>query len=173
MRLRYGLAVVAMSAAACGADGPGDLIDGFPPAQQETVRRSSWRAWPLSVVVGTLGCDRDAVVFRAAGTTYAVNDAARARGFAALDPILMPAPSPKPSNPLSRITQQDRTKIFEEASACGDRGCESQIRARYRLSEAELEQVKVEGRERVWPPLKRQPASTKLLLDRGLLLCSK
>ena len=155
-----------------------DPIQGFPAAQQQTITRGGVdKNWPLTVGRGTLGCLSGAVVFRFNGASYAVNDAARAQGFASIEPLLEVQPSRGPSNPLGRLTQDVRMQIFAESAACEARGgseqheCIRGIRARHRLSEADLKQIMDEGRERSWAPLRREKADLKPLVDRGLKLC--
>jgi hypothetical protein len=174
--------ILAVALLCCACGGQRDLsdpIDGFPASQQETIaRRTIDKDWPLTVGRGTLGCLSDAVVFRANGVNYAVNDAARAMGFASIDPIRGSRPSPPPSNPLGRIVQDERMKVFAELSACGSltplesqNDCTRRLGARYRLNDAELRQIAAEGTERFWPPLQRPKADLQLLTDRGAKLC--
>ena len=51
------------------------------------------KTWPFTVTQGELRCDRDAVTFKAHGTTYAVNGTAGSRGFPRIDPIWRPNPN--------------------------------------------------------------------------------
>ena len=61
-----------------------DPIPEVPRQQQRTVDRSEFRwQWPFTVGTGTLGCVDGAIVFRSAGTNYALNPW---RGRGALPP---------------------------------------------------------------------------------------
>jgi len=167
--------VLLTSLAACGGAPPiTDPIPGIPPAQQRVIARYEldWQ-WPLTVGVGTLGCDSGAVVFRTGGSSYAVNDAARARGFASIEPIHLTQAQGLPSNPLKGVNQDRRMQIFRESTACSDADarCRQQVRARYGLSEADLKQVDFEGVERLWPPLASKRKDLGRLVDAGLKLC--
>ena len=175
---RWGvLWIVAVAFPACGGDradrGVDNPVAGMPLNQQRTISRQEMpRVWPLSVGVGTLACDRSAVVFHHAGVTYALNDAARSRGFAAVDSIQLNR-HPPPSNPLTRITQHERMLIFAKASACATTaGCIERIRDTHRLSDAELTQIQAEGAERRWPPLVPERIPLNPLIDAGLALCN-
>jgi hypothetical protein len=170
---------VSVACAGCGesvnrqADEIQDPIPDVPLSQQLTImRRAVDQEWPLTVGKGTLGCDSGAVVFRAGGTTYAVNDTARARGFAPIGPIHAPAPSPPPTNPLKSRTQGERMQIFAELHKCGAvTDCALFVGAKFRLTPAELRLVGSEGNERSWPPLEQQKANLQPLIDRGMKLC--
>lgn len=160
---------------ACSSQPPAgsDPIQGFPPAQQVTITRAAVeKDWPLTVGKGTLGCQAGAVVFRANGVSYAVNDAAGAQGFASIEP-----PSPAPSNPLGRLKPEERMRIFAESAACEDPNrpepttCIAGLRSRHRLSESDLDQIAAEGKERSWPPLRREKADLQAFEQRGLKLC--
>lgn len=183
-RMRRGLVLAAVLFGACGPSSDEhvveDPIEGIPLAQQETiVRRTIAKDWPLTVGKGTLGCRAGAVVFRAGGTTYGVNDAARAQGFASIDPIRAPEPSPPPSNPLKGRTQDERSQIFLELSKCSARtpqtagDCTRALGARYRLTDWDLRQISTEGEERSWAPRQRRPANLQPLVDRGLMFCKE
>ena len=64
-----------------------------------------WK-WPFSIGHGTLGCSDAAIVFRYDGKTYALNAAARSRGFAIVDPIWRWQSGGMPSDPLRRLSQE-------------------------------------------------------------------
>ncbi|MCA1649342.1 MAG: YebY family protein [Acidobacteria bacterium] len=157
----------------------GDRIPDIPVSQQRTVTRREfgWK-WPLTVGVGTLGCISDAVVFRAGGVTYGLNLTATSRGFAPLDPIWA-TQSSGPREPLKRLTQDQRMRIFAEASACekarppNQGQCQQRILDTHHLSEPELQQIDAEGRERSWPPLSPMRRSVTPLVDAGLTLCTR
>ncbi len=172
---------------ACSMPGPDTAADAIPDVsaqQQRTIWRSELKwLWPLSVGTGVIGCDQGAVIFRSAGKSYALNDAASARGFADIGPIWQARPSGPPRNPLRRLKQSDRMQIFIQSMACESRpsgaasvdpsACKQAIRARRGLSEAELTQIEAEGDERSWPPLERATrASLDPLIDTGLQLCA-
>ena len=166
------------SAVVCGAcagqsNNVEDPVEGIASAQQETVmRRTIDKEWPLTVGKGTLACRSGAVLFRANGVTYALNDAAKAQGFASIDSIRGNQPSPPPSNPLKGRTQNERMQIFAEYAKCGGvTDCPLLVGARFRLTPAELRLIFDEGTERSWPPLERKRADLQPLIDRGLKLC--
>jgi Protein of unknown function (DUF2511) len=158
--------------AGCASEGVPDPIPDIPAAQQRTTTRSEfdWR-WPFSVGVGTLGCQSGAVVFRHRGTNYALNEAAAKRGHGSPQSITMPESSRPPSNPLSRLKQEDRMQIFAAASKCGADPCRERLREARGLSAEELKQIEDEGRERTWPPLPRKPRDLAPLVEAGLKLC--
>jgi uncharacterized protein DUF2511 len=153
-------------------------IPDIPGNHQRTVSRGEfgWQ-WPFSVGTGTLGCSSGAVVFRAGGTTYAVNDAAKSRGFAPIEAIRLVGSSGPPRNPLKRLTQDQRMRIFAESAACERKTstesvqCKQALREGRAISEADLTQIEEEGRERRWPPLSPTPISINPLADAGLKLC--
>lgn len=166
---------------ACGgssSQGISEPIADIPATQQRTATRSEFRwDWPFTVGTGTLGCTSDAVVFRAGGVTYALNDAARARGFAVVDPIQQNQGSGPPSNSLKRLKQDERMQLFAASVACertaNPGGCKQQLRATRTLSEAELHQIDAEGLERVWPPLTAKRTSLDPVINAGLKLCER
>ena len=174
-------ALLASALAGCGRSGAvEDPIAKVPLRHQRTATRSDFPAeWPFSVGRGTLGCSDGAVLFRALGVTYGLNDAALHRGFRAVAPIRTLEPAAPPTRPLARLTQDARMKIFSEASSCGagvaDQSsavaCRTTLRQEAGVSEAELQQVEAEGRERRWPPLERAPADLGPLVKAGLALC--
>lgn len=127
------------------------------------------------VTMCTLGCMASAVVFRTAGRSYAVNDAAKSRGLLAIDPIWAFQSEP-PTNPLGRITQDERQRIFAASTACDARqtetaACRERLRSAHNLSDADLKQIDVEGAERLWPPLERRHFSLEPIVEAGLKLC--
>lgn len=161
-----------------------DPIREFPKTQQRATSRVGfgWR-WPFTPGTGTLGCDAGAVVFRANGASYALNDQARSRGFASVDPIWQTQTSGPRHEPLKRLPQDQRMRIFAESVACGGHGagdqsangspCEQRVRERFGLSDTELEQVEVEGQERLWPPLPPKRMNLEPLVNAGLALCGR
>jgi hypothetical protein len=127
-----------------------------------------------------LGCVFDVVVFRFDGVTYAVNDSAKLRGFASIEPIRLTQSSGWPRDPLKRLPQEQRRRIFAQASACergaagdtiGAAQCKQRLRQAVGLSEADLKQIEAEGLERLWPPLRPNRVSLERLIEAGLKLC--
>jgi len=158
-----------------------DPIPDIPLNQQRTVTRNEfgWR-WPLTVGIGTLGCVSNAVVFRAGAVTYAVNAAAAARGFAPLEPISVTQSRGLPHDPVKRLRQDDRMRIFAQSAACersdggssqGGPGCRTRVLHTSSVSEEELQKIEREGRERRWPPLPPARVSVGVLVDAGIKLC--
>jgi hypothetical protein len=180
------LIVIAGSAAACqSADAPiRDPIPDIPPSQQRAVARTDfdWK-WPFSIGHGTLGCTDAAIIFRYDGKTYALNDAARSRGFAIVDPIWRWQSSGMPSDPLRKLSQEDRQKVFAELMACEGDGsigvraqadrCLKRLAELRGLTEPELKQISVEGHERLWSPLHGTRASLEPLIEAGQQLCKR
>ncbi len=169
------MVVVALLSAACSGQGSSkpvaDPIAGIPDSQQRVVSRNEFRlVWPFSVGAGTIGCSADAVVFRAGGVNYGLNEAARSRGFATADPVWL-THHVAPSNPLSRVKQERRMQIFAEFSACDGAECRKLLLPRYAVSDAELKQIAAEGAERRWPPLAPRRVSLDPIVEAGLKLC--
>lgn len=168
-------------AAACGG-GPQrieDPIPDLPLNQQRSVMRSDfgWR-WPFVIGVGTLGCASGAVVFRTGDVTYALNSPAMAKGFPSARPIQLTVHS-GPRNPLVRIKQDERVRIFAQAAACSGAGgppahsgaCRQRLQETHGVTDDELTQIEAEGNERRWPPLPAEYASVSTVVDAGLKLC--
>jgi len=160
---------------------PEDSIPGLQAGSQRRITRADlgWQ-WPLQVGRGTLGCDSGAIVFRTAGVTYAVNPAATARGFASIDPIRLTEQGALPSNPLSRLPQDERMLVFARAASCnGADGpevsvrCRQRLRERHGLTQPELDQIEYEGRERRWPPLSSDYKSLEPLIGAAAKLCQR
>lgn len=173
------IAAVALSGCE-SAQAPIDPIAGVPVSQQRRVTKAEldWQ-WPLNVNVGTLGCDAGAVIFSNGPTAYALNDAARARGFKSIERLRLTV-RPRPSNPLGRIPQETRMEIFARATSCDeDRGtrtqspdiCRQTLRDVHGLSTSELQQIEAEGTERRWPPLAPEYRTLTPLSEAGLKLC--
>jgi O-antigen/teichoic acid export membrane protein len=136
--------------------------------------------WPFDAAAGTLACKEEAVAFRTSGETYAINEAATRLGFRRVDVIVRLQRGGPPTNPLSRVRQEDRQRIFRQSMLCEKfpapdsvARCKAELRDGSGLSPAELTQIEVEGRERVWPPLALQPASLDALMKAGLKLCGR
>jgi hypothetical protein len=173
---------VLVALSACATDRSAritDPIPEIPESQQRVVTRSElgWQ-WPFTGGIGTLGCASGAVVFRFGGASYAVNETAKSRGFASIEPIWRTSSEP-PRDPLKRLPQNQRMQIFREASACnvGSRQmvdtnrCKQRLQEMRSLSESELKQIEAEGLERTWPPLPPKRMSLVPLVDVGLQLC--
>ena len=95
-----------------------------------------------------------------------------------MDAIRRVQGSGPPSDPVSRLTQEVREKLFADVSACGDAGgsqraaeCKTRIRERAGVSEAELTKIEAEGVERNWPPLPPILMSLDPITEAGRLLC--
>jgi hypothetical protein len=103
---------------ACGSqDRPSDPIDGIRWARQKTVNRAQLGfEWPLSPGTGTLACaDDGAILFRTGGVIYAVSG--RPSGAADITPLRVHQPSPLPTNPVKRLTQDVRMDAFASLGA--------------------------------------------------------
>lgn len=164
---------------ACGRGtvAPAEPVPGIQLDHQRQISRVEIvDRWPFVPGTGTLACDRGAVAFRTQGVTYALNDAARARGYDEVSPIVV-TQSAAPSNPLKQVPQDGRLRIFAESAACGTTAdpsqCRHDVASRYQLTAEELNQVDVEGYERSWPPLTAAKRSVKPVVDIGLTLCAR
>ena len=182
LRALAALAVVAV--AGCGRQAPAvaDPVEGVPLAQQRTITRNEiGYKWPFNMGAGTIACDGGALFFRADGTTYALSRSAGTRGYANVDAIRRVQESGPPSDPVGRLTQDVRVKMFADLSACGGAGgatgsqraaeCRTRIRERAGVSETELSKIEAEGVERNWPPLPRILMSLDPISEAGRLLC--
>ena len=163
-----------VSCAASGIGSPGGAAEALPKNERE-IDRSEFRfQWPFTKGTGTLACDSGAVVIRTAGVTYGLNEEAAKRGFPSVTPILSQQ-TIQPTNPLRRLPQDDRERVFMSAVRCDKatdaEGCRSRLADQYRLTTAELDQVLAEGRERHWPPLEPSRMSVAPIVEAGLKLC--
>jgi hypothetical protein len=171
------IGLLASLAACSGPSPPADPIPEVPLAQQRTIARSELGfRWPFTVGQGTLGCVSGAVIFQNGGRRYAVNDAAKPHATAGIESIQAFLSGGPPTNPLGRIRQEERQRIFAACAACGDRpqqadACRKALRDHERLSDDELKQVEAEGQERRWPPLAPQRTSLDAVVEAGLRLC--
>jgi hypothetical protein len=178
--------VAVMGLAACGGrvETVADPIQGVPLAQQRTIDRAELGyKWPFEVGVGTIACDGGAMFFRSGGTTYALSKGAGTRGYANVDAIRRVQGSGPPSDPVSRLTQEVRMKLFAEVSACGNAAdaagsprvaeCRTRIRERGGLSESELTKIEAEGVERNWPPRPPVLMSLDAVADAARSLCPR
>ena len=171
-------AVVAVAVlAACGRQPPAvaEPVDGVPLAQQRTITRNEvGYKWPFDMGTGTIACDGGALFFRAGGTTYALSRGAGTRGYAHADAIRRVQGSGPPSDPVSRLTQEVRVKLFADVSACGTAAdCRMRLRERAGLSESELAKIEAEGVERNWPPLRPVLMSLDTIVDAARQLCPR
>ena len=153
-------------------------LEGIPLTQQRTIDRNELGyKWPFDVGTGTIACDGGALFFRAGATTYALSRGAGTRGYADIDTIRRAQGSGPPSDPVGRLTQEERMKIFAQSSACNSDNpgtvseCKARIRARGSLSESELARIEAEGAERFWPPLKPPLMSLDAVTDAARHLC--
>ena len=166
--------------AACDA-GVTDPVPDFPAAQQRAVTRAQFGLeWPFDAAAGTLACRDEAVAFRTNGETYAINEAAARLGFRRVDVMVRLQRGGPPTNPLSRLRQEERQRIFRQSMLCEKfpapdsvARCKTELRDGNGLSAPELTQVEAEGHERMWPPLALQPASLDTLTKAGLRLCPR
>jgi hypothetical protein len=155
-----------------------DPVEGVPLTQQRTIERNDLGyKWPFDVGTGTIACDAGALFFRANGTTYALSRGAGTRGYADVDAIRRTQSSGPPSDPVSRLTQEERMRIFAQSSACNsdNRGkvteCKARVRTRSSVSESELTRIEAEGAERYWPPLTPPLMSLDAVSDAARQLC--
>jgi hypothetical protein len=176
------LGLVALLLSGCSKQNPtvADPVEGVPLAQQRTIDRNELGyKWPVDVGTGTIACDGGALFFRTGGTTYALSRGAGTRGYADIDAIRRTQGSGPPSDPVSRLTQEERMKIFAQSSACSAENagrvseCKARLRSRTSLSESELTRVEAEGTERSWPPLKPPLMSLDALSDAARQLCPR
>jgi hypothetical protein len=173
-----GVATLVLSACTKSTATVADPVEGIPLAQQRTIDRNELGyKWPFEVGTGTIACDGGALSFRTGGTTYALSRGAGTRGYADIDAIRRTQGSGPPGDPVSRLTQEERMKIFAQSSACGSGSagsvgdCRARLRTRSNISESELTRVEAEGAERYWPPLKPPLMSLDALADAARQLC--
>jgi hypothetical protein len=157
-----------------------DPVQGVPLTQQRTIDRNELGyRWPFEMGAGTIACDGGALFFRAGGTTYALSRGAGTRGYADIDTIRRAQGSGPPTDPVSRLTQDERMKIFAQSSECGSGTpasaieCKARLRARSSISESELTQIEAEGAERYWPPLTPPLMSLDAVNDAARQLCPR
>jgi hypothetical protein len=170
----------ALLLAGCGKSSPpiADPVEGIALTQQRTIDRNELGyKWPFDAGTGTIACDGGALFFRANGTTYALSRGAGTRGYADIDAIRRTQGSGPPSDPVSRLTQEERIRIFAQSSACGSENpgsvgdCKARLRTRSKISESELTRIEAEGAERYWPPLKPPLMSLDAVTDAARQLC--
>jgi hypothetical protein len=158
-----------------------DSAHGIPLVQQRVVTQADFGAdWPFEPAAGTLACIAGAVVFRAQGVDYALNEAAKSRGYALPGPLVRMQRSRPPTNPLPGVRQDQRQKIFSASMQC-DReavrtgtdasACKQRLRDAMKLSGSDLRQIEAEGQERVWPPVPPRRQSVQPIVEAGSHLC--
>lgn len=174
MRGVHAIAVLVL--AGCGGSARiSDPIADMPAGHQRSVTRRDFQDdWPFVPGAGTLGCQDGAVAFRANGITYALNDRARARGYASIEALRV-TQSVAPTNPLRRLRQEERVQIFVALASCRSAAdavrCRQRTAERHGLAPDEAQQIDVEGNERRWPPLAPEFRRIQKVLDEGLALC--
>jgi len=157
-------------------------------AQERRISRSDYGdRWPFTVNDGILSCvalgkksnvDIQGVYFRVGPITYGVNGSARGRGGADVEAISKNVSRGEPKKILNRVLEENRRELFGAIVACEDQAnrvaeCKGEIRAKYKVTDGELDLVADEGLVRYWPPLEPQRVDTKLIIDDGLKLCSR
>jgi hypothetical protein len=181
--------VVCVSAAwlaGCGrrADTIADPVAGVPLRQQRAIDRAELGfKWPFDVGTGTIACDGGALFFRSGGTTYALTGGAGARGYPNVDALRRVQGSGPPSDPVRRLTQDVRMRLFAQVSACAGPGetadsprareCRTRTRERSGVSESELARIEAEGEERNWPPRPPVLMPVEPLVDAARQLCPR
>jgi hypothetical protein len=123
------------------------------------------------------------LAFRSGGTTYALSGEAGSRGYANVDAVRAVQGSGPPSDPVRRLTQDVRMKVFAETSACGSAtdaaesrrvsDCKTRLRERSGVSDSELTRIDAEGVERNWPPLKPALMSLDAVITAAGQLCPR
>jgi hypothetical protein len=163
---------------ACGTrDGVSDPIEGISLAHQKTISRAQFGfRWPLSPGTGTLACAADGVIlFRTGGVSYIVSGSRP--GAAEITPLRVAQPSPLPSHPAKRLTQNVRMEAFASLERCASSdqtdACSRGVQERFGLSTEEARLIDAEGQERRWPPLDRDLMSLDPLLSAGRALCNR
>jgi hypothetical protein len=164
--------------AACGSqDRVSEPIDDIRPVRQKTITRAQLGfEWPLSPGIGTLACPDDgAILFRTGGVIYGVSGSHP--GAADITPLRVHEPSPLPSNPVRRVTQNVRMDAFALLERCRASGqedaCSRSVQERFGLSGEEARLIQAEGQERRWPPLARNLMSLEPLVAQGRALCDR
>jgi hypothetical protein len=161
-----------------------DPVPGVPPEHQRTITRSELDyRWPFTVGGGTVACDGGVLAFRSNGTTYALVPGAATRGYANVDAIRAVQGSGPPTDPVSRLTQDVRTRIFAQTSACARAGgaerprrvseCRAHVRETSGVSESEMARIEAEGKERNWPPLAPVLMSLETVIAAAGELCPR
>jgi hypothetical protein len=175
-----------ITAAGCRAKAPAiaEPVEGVPLAQQRTIDRNELDfKWPFEAGSGTIACDGGALFFRTGGTTYALSRSAGTRGYGNIDAIRRTQSSGPPSDPVSRLTQEARLKVFAQAADCGSpsstvgtasvEACRARIQERNGLTAEELTKIEAEGVERNWPPRRPQLMSVDPVIEAARGLCPR
>jgi hypothetical protein len=178
------MAAAAIVLTACRANAPAvtDPVEGVPLAQQRPLSRNDLSyKWPFTPGTGTIACDGGALFFRTGGTTYALSRGAGTRGYASIDQIRLTQGGGPPSDPVSRITQETRMKIFAQVADCGApsstkgaatvAACKARVQQRHELTAEELAKIEAEGVERNWPPRPVQLMSIDPVIEAARQLC--
>src|SRR3954453_4907498 len=176
-RSRFVSCAVLTVVTACGGSATTrDPVEGIPISRQRTISRAALGfRWPLSVGVGTLACDdAGTVLFRSQGITYLLHG--QRAGTHDVQALRIPEPAAPPSNQLKRLKQLEREDAFRQVTRCESNasdkaGCRRAAVQRLGLSDAEWEQIDIEGHERRWPPLSRAMMSLDPLIAAGRALC--
>jgi hypothetical protein len=173
--------LILLLALCCTCRGVPDPAHGIPLNQQRVVTQADFGAdWPFEPAAGTLACIAGAVVFRAQGVDYALNEAASSRGYAPPGALVRMQRSRPPTNPLPGVRQDQRQKIFAASMQCdrqaagtGTDGsaCKQRLRDAMKLSDGDLRQIEAEGQERVWPPVPPRRQSVQPIVEAGSHLC--
>lgn len=139
--------------------------------------------WPFTVDAGVLACEPgNHVVFKANGTTYAINGSAKGaaarNGYADSNPIVARRPLGKTRERVDRIAEAERQRLFAALVDCEARAadeaiarCKAQIRAGANLTEREGSVIAEEGINAGWPPMTPFLASVSDVIQLGLELC--
>lgn len=156
-----------------------------PPTERpDTIhiaRSDAPASWPFIFEAGELRCQRLdaqrlAVLLIAEGQTYGLNGTAKGAGHPAADPVVKPRGPLGNIEPVSRVAEPSRRRIFAELVGCEDSGggtaCKEALRRRERLSEVEFKTISNEGLVSSWPPLAPPPPmDVSPFIRRGLALC--
>jgi hypothetical protein len=173
-----------MSMGRCGrsVDTIANPIAGVPLTQQRTINRAELGfKWPFDVGTGTIACAGGEVFFRSGGSTYALTKGVGTDGYPNVDALRRVQGSGPPSDPVSRLTQDMRMKLFAQVSGCAAAGgsadsprareCRTRTRERSGVSESELAKIEAEGEERNWPPRPPVLMSVEPVIDAARQLC--
>lgn len=155
-----------------------------PAPRVDTMRISHAEAtegWPFTFEAGELRCQRIdaqrlAVLLIADGRTYGLNGTARDAGHPSADAVTKPRGALGNIEPVGRLPEPSRRRIFTELVRCEDSdgvsACKEAVRRRERLSEVEFKAISNEGILASWPPLPPPPAmDVSPFIRRGLALC--
>ena len=99
------------------------LFPDSEPSSTSVIEKSEFGdEWPFTVSAGLLSCEGSAVTFEADGTTYALNGTARGLGrYAEIGPLVRTTQlADPPADLVTRISEDDRQRVFKEVIACED-----------------------------------------------------